>query len=71
MKVLKCKALECKRDADCGTFDTNDRDEQKIAGEAKSDRQRDAKIKGGTPNKEKIEDVVKKAVEDAMKVKPK
>src|SRR5262245_4871797 len=55
VKVVRCKATECTNDADCGTFDMNDNDEQEIVGRGKSDRQPDAKIKGGKSNKEAAE----------------
>jgi hypothetical protein len=66
VKVVLCKSGECTTDTDCGAFDTNDDDDQKIVGEAKSTRQRDAKIKGGKSSKEILEDALKKAAEEAV-----
>jgi hypothetical protein len=69
VKVALCRLGECEGDAGCGEFDTNDDDDQKIVGKAKSDKQKDAKIQGGPTNKELIEKALEKVAEEASKPK--
>ena len=63
VKVVRCHERECARDGDCGDFNTNDDDEQKVVGSAKSKRPPASKIQGGPSPKETLEEAIKKAIE--------
>ncbi|HZF40451.1 MAG TPA: hypothetical protein VE715_16625 [Blastocatellia bacterium] len=69
VKVALCRAGECKADKNCGEFLTNDDDEQKIVGKAKSERQKDAKIQGGPTTKDLAKELVEEAIKAAGKPK--
>ena len=58
VEVLLCSRGDC-RERNCGSFRTNDDDDQNVVGSAKSDRQKDAKIQGGDPAKEQLIDILK------------
>jgi hypothetical protein len=69
VKVALCRSGECEGDASCGEFRTNDDDDQKIVGEGKSDKQKDAKILGGQTNKDLLKAAIQEAITEAGKVK--